>query len=35
MYLILVEGYVSTHYLLSHLHQVFLDVLHNYITALV
>lgn len=34
MYLILVEWYVSTCYLLSHLHQVFLDVLYNYITAL-
>lgn len=35
VYLILVERYGSTCYLLSHLHQVFLNVLHNYITTLV
>lgn len=35
MYFTLVEWYVSTRYLLSNLHQVFLDVLHNYITTLV
>lgn len=35
VYLILVEWYVSSCYFLSHLHQVFLDVLHNDISTLV
>lgn len=35
MYLILAEGDVSTGDLLSNLNQVFLDVLHDDVTALV
>lgn len=35
VYLILVERYFSRCYFLSHLHQVFLDVLNNDVTILV
>lgn len=35
VYLILVEWYSSFCYFLSHLHQVFLDVLHNDVAILV
>lgn len=35
MYLILAERYVTSCYFLSHLYQVLLDVLHNYIAVLV
>lgn len=35
VYLILVEWYVSIRYLLTNLHQVLLDILHNDIPTLI